>query len=255
MATPKLEIAQIEFADILQALRQGFSDFGKAPAIGIFFGTIYAAAGWFIYLMLAQYHMPWMILPAAVGFPLIGPFIAVGLYDVSRRLEAGKPIIWGEVLMVIFRQKDREVGWMAFVVLFIFWIWVYQARLLLAIFLGFHSFPDMAAFINVLFGTMDGLGFLAVGTMVGAGLAFVLFCSTVVAIPLLLDRDLDFVTALITSFQSVLRNLPVMIGWGIIVAGMTALALLPAFLGLIIVLPVLGHATWHLYKKLVKLPE
>ena len=199
--------------------------------------------------------MPWMILPVAVGFPLIGPFIAAGLYDVSRRLQTNQPILWSEVLTVIFRQKDREVGWMAFVVLFIFWIWVYQARLLLALFLGFHSFPDMASFLHVLFGTIDGLSFLAAGTLVGAGLAFVLFCSTVVSIPLLLDRDLDFVTALITSFQSVLRNLPVMIIYGLIVAILTALALLPAFLGLIIVLPVLGHTTWHLYKKLVKLPD
>lgn len=245
------KINRISFADITAALAQGWRDFLHAPLFGLFFGGIYAVGGVLIYLLLRVYDMPWMILPIAVGYPLVGPFVAVGLYEVSRRQAAGKPLVWGEVLSVIFAQRKREVSWMAFVVLFVFWIWVYQIRLLVAIFLGFKTFSTIQSFIAVVGGTVQGISFLMVGTVVGAVLAFVLFCSTVVAIPLLLDRETNFIEAIITSFKAVFANLPAMIGFGIIVAVLTVLALLPIFLGLLIVLPVLGHATWHLYRRVI----
>jgi uncharacterized membrane protein len=248
---PKINIDAISFSDVTAALSAGWRDFLRAPLIGLFFGGIYAAGGILILLLLQVYHQPWWIIPIAVGFPLIGPFVAVGLYDVSRRLAEGKPIVWREVLAVIFEQRKRQVGWMAFVVLFIFWMWLYEVRMLLAIFLGFKSFSSIDAFIKVVTTTPEGMGFLGVGTLVGAFLSFVLFCTTVVAIPLLLDRDTDLITAIITSFRAVFRSPGPMIAWGLIVAALTALALLPVFLGLLVVLPVLGHATWHLYRRVV----
>ena len=251
---PAIRINTIGFDDIAAALRTGWQDFTRAPLIGLFFGAIYAAGGIVMLLLLSVYHQPWWIIPIAVGFPLIGPFVAVGLYDVSRRLAAGRPIVWGEVLSVIWAQRARQVGWMAFVVLFIFWMWLYEVRMLLAIFLGFKSFSSIEAFLTVVTTTTEGLGFLAVGTVVGAFLSFILFCTTVVAIPLLLDRETDLITAIIASFRAVFRNPVPMIAWGIIVAVLTALALLPVFLGLLIVLPVLGHATWHLYTRVVAPP-
>jgi uncharacterized membrane protein len=157
----------------------------------------------------------------------------------------------GEIFAVMFRQKDRQLGWMAFVILFIFWIWVYQVRLLLALFLGFKSFSSVGMFLTVITTTSEGLGFLAVGTLVGAGISFVLFASTVVAMPLLLERELDFVSAIITSFKAVTKNFVPMIGFAAVIALFTFVAMVPAFLGLILALPILGHATWHLYKKLV----
>ncbi len=175
----------------------------------------------------------------------------MGLYEVSRRLHAGEPLKMGEIFGLMFRQKDRQLGWMAFVVLFIFWIWVYQVRLLLALFLGFKSFSSVGMFLTVITTTSEGLGFLAVGTLVGAGLSFVLFASTVVAMPLLLERELDFVTAIITSFKAVTKNLLPMIIFGALIVLFTFVAMVPAFLGLLLALPILGHATWHLYKKLV----
>jgi uncharacterized membrane protein len=239
-------------SDVVAALKAGLNDFVRAPAFGLFFGGIYTLGGLAILAFLTRLHMPWMIIPLAVGFPLVGPFVAAGLYEVSRVRAAGKRPEWRDVLLVVVRQRHRQLGWMAFVVLFIFWIWIYQVRLLLAVFLGFRSFSSIGDFLTVVTTTSDGLGFLAVGTVVGAFLAFVLFCATVIAMPLLLDRDIDFVTAMITSFRVVFLSPGPMIGWGIVVAVLAIAALVPAFLGLLIVLPVLGHATWHLYQKAVE---
>jgi uncharacterized membrane protein len=123
--------------------------------------------------------------------------------------------------------------------------------MLLAIFLGFKSFSSIDAFLNVVTTTQEGIWFLIVGTGVGAAISFVLFCTTVVAIPLLLDRDIDLITGIIYSFKAVLENLAPMIGWGIVIVVLTFAALVPVFLGLVVVLPVLGHATWHLYRRVV----
>ena len=137
---------------------------------------------------------------------------------------------------------------MAFVVLFIFWMWLYEVRMLLAIFLGFKSFSSMEAFVNVVTTTPEGIGFLAVGTGVGACISFVLFCTTVVGIPLLLDREIDLITASIYSFKAVLQNPVPMIGFGIIVVALTFAALVPMFLGLLVVLPVL-YVAWFSKEK------
>ena len=248
---PLVKINTISFDDVKAALAAGWRDFLKAPLIGLFFGGIYAAGGIAIYLLLAVYHEPWWIIPIAVGFPLIGPFVAVGLYETSRRLAAGQPLNFGEILTVVLAQRKRQVAWMAFVVLFIFWMWLYEVRMLLAIFLGFKSFSSIGAFFEVVTSTSEGLGFLMVGTGVGAFISFVLFCTTVVAIPLLLDREIDLITGIIMSFKAVLQNLGPMIAWGIAIVALTFAALVPAFVGLLVVLPVLGHATWHLYRKVV----
>lgn len=248
---PAVRINTISFADVKAALAAGWRDFLKAPLIGLFFGGIYAAGGIAMFLFLKVYHEPWWIIPIAVGFPLIGPFVAVGLYETSRRIETGQPLRFGEILMVILAQRKRQVAWMAFVVLFIFWMWLYEVRMLLAIFLGFKSFSSIDEFWTVVTTTPEGMGFLAVGTGVGAFISWVLFCTTIVGIPLLLDRELDLITGIIYSFKSVFQNPVPMISFGILVVAFTFAAFVPMFLGLLIVLPVLGHATWHLYKSVV----
>ncbi|MGJ8529153.1 DUF2189 domain-containing protein [Maritalea sp.] len=250
---PKLPaVKSITFDHVRAALLAGWQDFLKAPIYGLVFGGFYVVGGLLIWAGLMLYNMPWMIIPVAIGFPLVGPFVAVGLYEVSRRLLDGKPLIWREIFLLILGQRERQLGWMAFVVLFIFWVWIYQIRLLLALFLGFKSFSSIGEFVSVITTTPEGIGFLIVGTLVGAGIAFVLYASTVVAMPLLMDRDIDFVSAIIVSFKSVLSNLVPMLGFALIVGVLTTIAMVPAFLGLLIVLPVLGHATWHLYGQVVE---
>lgn len=248
---PKLQINPLRMEDIRAAFSDGWKDFRAYPAFGLFFGAIYALGGMFIAVMLTRYHLPWMIIPVAIGFPLIGPFIAVGLYEISRRHRLGEPIGWAAILTEVFRQRERQLSWMAFVVLFIFWIWIYQVRLLMALFLGFRIPATLEAFADVVLTTPAGLLFLAVGTVVGAVLATILFTATVISMPLLLDHDVDFVTAMLTSMRTVIENPVPMLSFGLVIAALAILSLVPFFLGLLVVLPVAGHATWHLYRRAI----
>ncbi len=245
-------VRKIELNDVRAAFSAGIRDFLRAPLFGLFFGGFYALGGLLAVAFAVRLDMHYMIYPLAIGFPLVGPFVAVGLYEVSRCLQEGRTLTWAGVLTTVWRQKGRELSIMAFVTLFIMWMWMYQVRLLVALFLGFRSFSTFEGFINIVLGTGDGLRFLAAGHIVGAALYTVLFSVTIVSIPLLLDREVDFVTAIITSVKSVGSNPMVMLGWGLFVLLLTILALAPAFLGLAVVLPVLGHATWHLYQKVVE---
>ena len=240
----------VTFGDIRASLKDGWSDFTAYPLYGLAFSAVYAAGGLLILYVVTRIGAPWMIIPLAIGFPLIAPFIAVGLYEISRRRAAGEPVTSAAVFAHVFHQRERQLGWMAFVVLFVFWIWIYQVRLLLALFLGFKSFSSFAAFLHVIASTPEGWGFLFVGTLVGAGLATALFSITVIAMPMLMERDVDFISAMIASVGTVVRSPAPMLGFGLLVGGLTLVALVPVFLGLLVVLPVLGHATWRLYGRI-----
>lgn len=248
-APPK--VRRVERADIAEALRLGIEDFRAAPGCGLVIGAVVGLIGLVIVASVTWLDVPWLIYPFAIGFPLVGPFLAVGLYEVSRRRERGEIATWGQVWPTIWAQHRRELSWMAFVMLFVFWVWMYQIRLLIAIFLGSKSFSTLEKFVTVVTTTNEGWMFLAVGHVVGAALSLALFSITVISIPLLLERDIDFVTALITSVQAVFLNPPVMLGWGLIVTVLVFVGSLPFFAGLVFVIPILGHATWHIYRKAV----
>ena len=244
-------VAALGAADIRACLLLGISDFKSAPRFGLLVGGIFALIGIIIVLAMTRWDMPWMIYPFAIGFPLIGPFAASGLYEVSRRLETGQDLSWRIVLKAIRAQFGRELSWMSFAMLFLFWIWMYQVRLLMALFLGRMSFSTLDQFFDVVLTTPQGWLFLAAGHVVGAALALILFSITVISIPLLMERDYDFVTAMITSVKTVMASPVTMLGWGVFVTLAVIAACVPFFLGLLVVLPVLGHATWHLYRRAV----
>ncbi|NHX27407.1 DUF2189 domain-containing protein, partial [Escherichia coli] len=225
------------------------------PFMSGFFGLFYAVFGILFVWCLAWLGKIWMIIPAAIGFPLVAPFAAAGLYEMSRRMQAGESFRWSEILSVMARQRKREMGWMAFVTLFIFWVWMYQVRLWLAIILQDVSCSGFDGFLNVVLFTPQGWTFLAVGTCAGAFLSAVLFSVTVIAMPMLLDREVDFVTAMLTSIRVVTENPVVMLTWAAIISVTMLLSLAPAFLGLIFTLPILGHTTWHLYRRAVPAAE
>ena len=245
------QVRKIGFSDLRDVLALGWRDFRRAPLYGMFFGGVYALAGIVIAYVFLQLSMAWLVFPMIFGFALIGPFIATGLYEISRRLENDTALTWSGILGIVWHQHRRELGWMAFVMLFIFWIWMYQIRTLVAVFFGFKGFATVQGFFDVVLTTSNGLTFLLVGTMVGAVISMVLFTLTVISCPLLLEREADFVTAMITSVRAVTTSPIVMLCWGVFVVLAVIVSALPAFLGLIIVLPVLGHATWHLYKRVV----
>jgi len=243
-------IRRIGRADLVDALAEGLRDFQAYPAFGLFFGSVYALGGVVILACAFLWDLLYLVYPLAAGFVLIGPFVAVGLYEVSRLREQGQLPTLAGVFRAIWAQGGKEISWMAFVTIFLFIIWMYQVRLLIALFFGLHGLPA-GGFPAVLFTTPEGLAFLAVGHIVGAVLAIVTFSLTVVSFPLLLDREVDFITAMITSVRAVVSNPAAMLGWALCVVLMLFTAALPAFLGLVVVLPVLGHTTWHLYRKLV----
>lgn len=246
-----LKVRQISVGDIKLAFSAGMKDFSRRPLLSMFFGLVYAAFGVVLVLGFTVFDSIWMTLPAAVGFPLVAPFVAVGLYEMSRRMKRKEDFSWHEIFLVIFRQQQREFGWMSFVVLFVFWIWIYQARLLLALFLQWQSFSSLDNFIDVITTTQNGILFITIGTLVGAVLATVLFSLTVISMPLLLDKEIDFISAMILSVKAVHTNPLIMLSWGVAIAILIFLALVPAFLGIIFVLPILGHVTWHLYQSVI----
>jgi uncharacterized membrane protein len=243
-------VRRIAAADIAEALSEGLRDFQAMPLYGLAFGAFYAAGGIAIVLCLTAFGLVYLAYPLAAGFAMIGPFVATGLYEVSRRREAGQPVsvaaIWATV------RTRGEIGWMAFVTLFVFVIWMYQVRLLIALLLGLNaSFSSLREFITVVLTTNEGLLFLAIGNAVGAALSLILFSLTVVSFPLLLDRDVDFVTAMVTSVRAVVTSPLPMIGWAALIVVLLAVSAMPYFLGLVVTLPVLGHTTWHLYRRII----
>lgn len=241
---------QMRLAAIGVALRGGIRDFLKAPLFGLFFSAVYVVGGWALWAVYAASGRELWLIPVAVGFPLLAPFAAVGLYEVSRRLEVGAPLDWRGILGVVFAQKDRQIPSMAMVVLLLFMFWVFVAHTIFALFMGLQAMTNVTSSL-VLLTEGNGPLMLTVGSLVGACFAGVLFSVTVVGLPLLLEREVDFISAIIVSFRAVFANLAVMIPWGLLIAGTLLLGMLPLFLGLFLVLPVLGHASWHMYRQAV----
>lgn len=247
--SPLPGVGRLTPADLGAALRGGLRDFLRAPAFGLLFSAFYVAGGVALYLVAATAGQEWWLMPFIVGFPLLAPFAAVGLYEVSRRIEANEPLIWRQVLGVVFAQKDRQMPSMAMVILLIFIFWVFLAHTIFALFMGLQSLTNIITSPAVL---LQGNGpmMLLIGTAIGAGFALAIFSFTVAGLPLLLERDVGFITAIIFSVQTVIANAAVLALWGLCIAALLALGMAPMFLGLFVVLPVLGHATWHLYRRL-----
>lgn len=247
---PVPAINEITKADIRAALAEGLQDFKRAPVYGLFFGAVFSLAGIAIAWALYQGEASYWILPLAAGFPLIGPFASVGIYEVSRRLESGEPLSWGPILTAGFRQKNSQLPLFAVFTVFAFLVWIVIARVIFALSFGTAPMTNVMTSFGVFF-TPSGITMLVAGTVVGAALAALLFAVSVVGVPLLLDQNIDVITAMITSFTATAENRPAMIYWGAVVAIAIGLAMLPLFLGMIVVFPVLAHASWHVYRKAV----
>lgn len=238
----------LAWRDLAAALAAGWRDFLAMPRFGLFFGGVYVLAGLGIgWAALAGSNPTWLI-PAIAGFPLVAPFIAVGLYEASRRRAGGEPLTWRAVLGALKGHGDDQILSMGVIVFVAFSFWMIIAHAIFAVFMAESGVgrDPLAALL-----TPSGLAMLAVGSAVGAVLAFAFYAMTVISLPLLVERKVDFLTAIIASLAVVRRNFAVMLGWATLIAAQLFAAMLPGFLGLPVALPVLGHATWHLYRRAI----
>jgi len=239
-------VQNVSVADVSASLRAGLRDFRRAPQFGLFFSAVYVVGG-FLMIWVGAGHVTW-VLATSLGFPLVAPFAAAGLYEVSRRMEAGEPLEWRGVLGIVWNERTRQLPWLGAIIVIYFLFWTFLAHMIFALFMGLSQMINVTQSLDA-FLTLNGLTMIAVELAVGAVFAFLLFAMTVVSLPLVLHREVDFVTAMLTSIKTVRENLFVMLIWASLIAVLSLLALLPWFLGLMVVLPILGHATWHLYRR------
>jgi uncharacterized membrane protein len=245
---PVTVAGDLKVNDLRAALSAGWRDFAAYPAFGLFFAAIYVVGGIALYFALfIRGEIMWLV-PAAAGFPLLAPFAAVGLYEVSRRREAGLPITWRSVLGALRGRGDEQILSMGVIVFVAFEFWLMLAHGIFAIFMAESGIGTQGL---ELFLTGPGIAMLLVGTAVGALVALAFYSVTVVSLPFLVDREVDFITAIIVSLASVRSNTFVLLTWAVLISVSLFIAMLPLFMGLLVVLPVLGHATWHLYRRSV----
>ena len=247
-------VQTLSMDDLSDALSAGLRDFRQSAPFGLFFGGFYAVGGWFLVWLLFAYNMPYLVYPLASGFALIAPFVAAGLYEISRRREKGEALSVRSVLGAIFGERSKELRWMALITGFAFIIWIDIAIFLYVIFFGLHP-VNPTALVNTILLTPQGAMFLLAGNLIGAFMSLAVFSITAVSFPMLLHKDVDFITAMITSIKCVVQNRRPMLSWAIFIGFMMLISLASFLLGLVVILPLLGHATWHLYRRAIRFEE
>jgi len=245
-------VRRIRTSDLRAVLMRGLADFEAYRSDVIFICLIYPLVGIMLAWLSFGYHFLPLLFPLASGFALVGPVAAVGLYEMSRRREQGDRIGWIDAFDVIRSPGFGAILVLGLMLLAIFLLWMLAAAVIYQLTLGPEPLVSIAAFVRDVFTTSAGWTMLVVGVGVGFLFALLVLAISVVSFPLLLDRDVGLYSAMSTSIRAVATNPGPMAVWGLIVAGGLVIGMIPAFLGLIIVMPVLGHATWHLYRRVVR---
>jgi len=245
------DIRRISMADLSEALRAGFEDFMEKPTHILFIGILYPIVGIVLATWTSGANALPLLFPLASGFALIGPVAAIGLYEISRRREQGLEVSWRDALAVLRSPALPSIAAVGALLLAVFIAWLLVAQDLYAALIGPEAPASVEAFAQALFGTSQGWTLIVVGNAVGLVFAVVSLCTSVVAFPLMLDRDVGAWAAVQTSWRAAMANPVEIAAWGLIVAALLLLGSLPVFVGLVVVVPILGHATWHLYRRLV----
>jgi len=246
-------IRKIGIADVFDALRLGFDDFREKPSHYVFLCLIYPIAGVVLMTWSAGANMLPLLYPLASGFALIGPVAAIALYEVSRRRELGMDARWPHAMRRLRRHPAIPSIVAAAATLFvIFIVWLLVAQGLYVTMFGPTPPATISEFWNNIVSTEQGWNLIVVGNLVGFVFAVVVLSISVVTFPLLLDRDVGALTAIETSVRATIANpVPVAL-WGLIIAAGLVIGSIPVFVGLAVIMPIFGHATWHLYRKIVE---
>jgi uncharacterized membrane protein len=247
-------VRRIGLPDVWDALARGFDDFRAKPSHYVFLGLLYPICGVVLVTWSSGADMLPLIFPLVAGFALLGPFLAIGLYEISRRRERGMDASWRHALEVRRSPALPSIIAVGAMLTAVFVLWLIVAQTLYTSLFGPEPPASLALFLASVTGSEEGLLLMLAGNAIGFCFALVVLATTVVTFPLLLDRDVGAVVAIETSLRATLVN-PVPIAcWGLIVAALLAIGSVPLFVGLAVIMPILGHATWHLYRKIV-VPE
>ncbi len=245
----KLHLNAISRDDPLKWIEKGWSDIKRAPLLSLSFGVIFVLIGIGITLGMWALELSAATPAAMAGFAFLAPLLAVGLYEISRRLETGEPLSFGAVYFVKTAAPSQLAMICVFLMLF-FLAWARIASLLFALFIQ-GDYPPFSEFTSYVLTNADGLALLVVGSALGAALGFAAFAISAISVPLLMHRDVDVVTAMALSVQAVRKQTGPMLVWAWLIALGIGISMVTLFLGLIFIFPLFGHATWHAYRSLV----
>jgi uncharacterized membrane protein len=246
------QIRTIGFSDLREALARGLDDFLAMPSHAVFLCLIYPVVGFVLARIVLGANVLPLLFPLAAGFALIGPLAALGLYEMSRRREQGLDVSWKHALDIRRSPSLGAILVLGLLLVAIFLTWIAIAQAIYVATFGYAPAASMPDFARQVFTTREGWTLAIVGNFVGFLFAVVVLTLTVVSFPLLLDHDVGLAVAILTSVRAVLANPMTMAAWGLIVAALLLVGSLPAFFGLAVVVPILGHATWHLYRRVVE---
>ncbi len=250
--TGSIEIRRITTDDLKEALKSGLDDFWARPSHIIFLMVFYPIIGFVLSMLVFGYNMLPLLFPLMAGFGLVGPVAALGMYELSRRREQGKEPHLRDALAVFRSPSLGAVGLVTALLTVLLVVWLLAAYTLYAVTLGPDLPENIGVFLAKVIGTREGWVLIILGNGVGIAFSYVSSAISAFSLPMLLDGERSALVAVKTSIRAVLQNLFTMTVWGMIVMGLLVLGSLPLFVGLIIVFPILGHATWHLYRRTIR---
>jgi len=252
LASSGIGIRRIGVNDLRQALKEGYDDFNARPTHVAFLCLVYPLFALLVVLFLTRQNLLYLAFPTVAGFTFLGPVVAVGLFEMSRYRERGMEVSWGAAFDFVHSSRFAPILALSLIMMLLYVAWLYVAQLIYFGLFGDNPPASIADFANEVMTTRRGGALVFYGTLVGFISALAAFAISVVAFPLLLDREVSAMTAVATSIEAVIANPLMMALWALIVVALLAAGAILFLIGLTVVLPVLGHATWHLYRKLVE---